>query len=74
MTFRQLMDFLSTMYAMKDEHDGDEIVARLVWRNEHGVVNKERYAKFGKCTGLYPELRVEMDTVKHTVDELKGEK
>lgn len=63
MTLRKLLEMVSTMFEVKEKESPAEIKARLVWRDEHGKVEKVRMADFGFCSGLRNEMTVEMNTM-----------
>lgn len=69
MVFRDLMKFLIGLYEGKNldySDNGPKIVAKLVYRDQHGCVDRIRYADFGFSSGLKPELTVDMNTLRDT--------
>lgn len=69
MSFRDLMKFLIGIYEGKNldySDQGPKIVAKLVYRDQHGCVDRIKYADFGFTSGLLPELMVEMNTLRDT--------
>ena len=69
MSFRDLMKFLIGIYEGKNldySDQGPKIVAKLVYRDQHGCADRVKYADFGFSSGLLPELTVEMNTLRDT--------
>ena len=71
MKFGDLMRFASMMFEVKEQDSNPTIRARLIWRHKvSGVVMSHSYANFGFCSGLKPELTVEMDSAMTPETEL----
>lgn len=62
MNVKQLLAWLISLYQGKDKFGDPDITARLVWRDTDGCPCRVEYAQFGFCSGLRPELTIEMST------------
>ena len=67
----QLKDLLAFATNIALDHPTEEIKARLIWRDENGVVCREEIADLGYSSGLRPLITVEMSTLKESENVLK---
>lgn len=64
------MEFAANLfYANPESTLKKQIIARLVYRDEHGSVIKEEYADIGYCSGLKPQINIEMNSIRNKMYE-----
>lgn len=70
MNIRTLLEFVAHLCEL-NEPAKKEIVAVLIYRDASGSVVRKEVANFGFCSGVRPELTVEMGTARPWPDGSK---